>query len=633
VTLLNNNEDAGFSETIVATDYLVRFRNVPFGEYTLIIEQEGFIDYIIETLSVRRAEVSHDAELVLLPVKEYAVVTINLLVPDGYCPVGAVVTLTMNCEYLEYVFYEISDGDYVIFDEVPFGIYTLTVVHYGFEDYVYEMFTVENAEVNLEVKLELLPVDMLATVTIYLSVPDGYSPEGAIVSLTLICEYYEYVFNEIADGDYVIFEKVPFGDYTLNIVHEGFIDYVIESLPVRQAEVSHDAELELLPIVELATVTIFLKAPEGYSPVGAIVTLANKENPEYAFVLEALENSVTFTDIPFGTYSLSVTHDLFIDYINEEFEVRYYEVKHEVYLVLKTATVAINLIFPTENTPVPSITHIQISINDDRDYLFWASTRDNYVLFENVPFGSYSIVAVPQGFSTYFYVSLQVFTFEIIHEIYIQQERVEQPDDIWNLERYPFRVELWGDEIGVVLPSQTLGSRSPIVKINDSIIPFIGASFNKHYPWGYFISSRYQFTHDAGQRYQIRMYNHFDWQFGETIYITAVQYFEANFPNNIDENEFRITWEMLPDDTKDVVLTFMRIRKFQSNSSIAYWEQVKHMSNSARELIVPAGFIPSPADGRVTFQITKTNYVVYYLFIYINSRHVHAEFKEGNRQW
>ena len=124
------------------------------------------------------------------------------------------------------------------------------------------------------------------------------------------------------------------------------------------------------------------------SPIGATVTLINhNNNPRNVYTIVATENSVVFADIPFGTYTLKITHDGFESYLYEAFGVNSVTLSHEAILVPEVpepptdrAEVTIKLIVPEDYSAIGAVVTL-INHNNDPDNVYTITATENDVIF------------------------------------------------------------------------------------------------------------------------------------------------------------------------------------------------------------------------------------------------------------
>ena len=183
---------------------------------------------------------------------EVSTLTINLvsIEDDVDIEAGAIITLTDNNDSKNE--YEvIATESSVIFEDIPFGIYTLKVNHYDFEDYTYESFTIQSIEVSHTAILTKLDND-ISTVTINLVVVEGKVDivAGAIVTLTNNSDS-QHEYTVFTTESPVVFQNVPYGVYTLKVEpNELYEEYIFETLDIHSIRSHHNAMLFLFPEVK-----------------------------------------------------------------------------------------------------------------------------------------------------------------------------------------------------------------------------------------------------------------------------------------------------------------------------------------------------------------------------------------------
>jgi hypothetical protein len=148
----------------------------------------------------------------------------------------------------------------------------------------------------------------MATVTITISTSDGGSVNGATVRLRHNSNS-SHDFTRTASSNSVQITNVPYGTYILTVSHTGYSVFTNSNVSVQSATVHQSATLQVIP-VNRGTVNISLVPSGAVSLVGAVVNLTNDANNSISFTrtVEALI-LVQITEVPYGTYTLKVTHD------------------------------------------------------------------------------------------------------------------------------------------------------------------------------------------------------------------------------------------------------------------------------------------------------------------------------------
>jgi hypothetical protein len=103
-------------------------------------------------------------------------------------------------------------------------------------------------------------------------------------------------------------------------VENGLYRYIVVAVYTddNQAEPVFSNIIEKIP---LATVNVTINTVDGVVPTGAIVRLVNNQNPEYTYTQNAEDNLVVFPVVPYGTYTLSISHPNYVLHINNIFVV------------------------------------------------------------------------------------------------------------------------------------------------------------------------------------------------------------------------------------------------------------------------------------------------------------------------
>ena len=178
------------------------------------------------------------------------------------------------------------------------------------------------------------------------------------------------------------------------------------------------------PKLETANVTINLFGSEDESIIGAVIMLANHNNkPENVYIEIAEDSSVTFLDIPYGVYSLKITHDDFSEYIYDSLEIRAIEVKYEAFLLDRTAEFTVNL-----STSFGSSVGIsRVTLRNPKLERFSVTTKDNTATFPNIPYDFYEIVVERLGYEIYHFLPILVESKSISYDVILSPHPLSEP--------------------------------------------------------------------------------------------------------------------------------------------------------------------------------------------------------------
>jgi hypothetical protein len=271
------------------------------------------------------------------PTTTVATVNITLNTSDGGSVNGAIVGLTNNNGNTSQIYSKTATGNTVNFTEVPHGTYTLTVIHSGYAQFTITDFSIQSATVDRAVTLTPGSSSSVATVNITVNRSGGGPANGATVRL----EGASFTNNvSVAEGR-ASFTNVPFGTYTLtiglNLGSGGNESHSDANFSVLTETVNRTVTLTAGSSTTNATVNITLNTSNGGSVVGAEVRLRNNASMDISMVRNATTSIVTFTDVPmFGTYTLTVTHSGYAQFVDANFLVQTETVNRTVTLTAET---------------------------------------------------------------------------------------------------------------------------------------------------------------------------------------------------------------------------------------------------------------------------------------------------------
>ena len=437
----------------------------------------------------------------------------------------------------------------------------------------------------------------------------------------------ENVYSAVATENSVTFAKIPFGTYTLKVTTDEHEWYTYENFEVRSSTLSHEVTLSALPPlppIDLAEVTIVLIAPDDYSAVGAIVSLINQnDDPGYAFSAVATGNFVTFTDVPFGSYTLRVTHDEFECYSYEALEVKLYTLSRDVILVpvpqpQDYAEVTIVLIAPDGYSAIRAVISL-INQNDDPDYAFSAVATSNSVTFTDIPFGTYALQVTHYRFKEYIYESLAVYSTLINHHVMLTLDSID-PNC-----RDRFDMRIMVHNTNITIPPITINWSSGIPEnVSNVNLEIEGKTLSLFEAGGarpFYLAGGFPFA--PGQTYQFKInYEHNGAPVEEILRMTFPPHMIISWPERIDERQIDLTWRLRPDDYQRDTLTEFRILQTPLEHS-------EMLPVSLKEFRIPAGLIPFPDErsvilsfrvptsydvsGRVSIQANSTEHSAHYV--------------------
>jgi len=221
---------------------------------------------------------------------------------------GANVSLQHNITSQIYSIENITSSR-VTFVEIPEGTYTLTVSLEGYHTYTaYPLSILSSMEV-----LVTLITDNLAMVTFDISTSDGGAVTGAVVSLEHSTEDIVYGGTLSGNAHIISFSPVAFGVYTLTVSLAGYQTYVTD-LSIQSPI---DVSVVLIPISTTANVYIEIGSSDNGSIMGAVVSLVrNSTGASYTETVTEDINSVMFSGVVFGVYTLNVTHESYYPFEN-----------------------------------------------------------------------------------------------------------------------------------------------------------------------------------------------------------------------------------------------------------------------------------------------------------------------------
>jgi hypothetical protein len=143
-----------------------------------------------------------------------------------------------------------------------------------------------------------------ANVSITINTDNHCSIEGANIKLLNLGTLVEFNQAATAGSDIVLIQGVYYGIYTLTITHPSYASYTQSVFNVDTSVITHSTTL----IALVGSVTINLTASNGASVNGAVVKIVNNDNATITQTKTASTNLVSFTDVYFGAYTLTITH-------------------------------------------------------------------------------------------------------------------------------------------------------------------------------------------------------------------------------------------------------------------------------------------------------------------------------------
>jgi len=150
-----------------------------------------------------------------------------------------------------------------------------------------------------------------SNVRIILNTDIGDIPYDATVSIKNNDDSSIY-FSTKASSNTAVFSNVPFGSYTLTITHTWYEPYINNSLSVQSRIVSYSPTINAL----LSNVTVNITTNIGSPVHGASVTIQNNVIDSIDFSTTSSNNTANFTNVPYGTYTLTITHPMFEMFTN-----------------------------------------------------------------------------------------------------------------------------------------------------------------------------------------------------------------------------------------------------------------------------------------------------------------------------
>ena len=344
-------------------------------------------------------------------------------------------------------------GNSVNITGVVLGTYTLTITHPDYITFIDENFSVqEEGLINYTANFQ---PDYAASVVISFQTSNDAAITNATVRLIhsneALSRTYERV-NINGDGTLgntaeVHFNEILYGIYTLMISLEGFRTFTNTNFHVRAQTVEPDPiTVQSVIPSEIATVTIPFRTADDRTIFGAIVTITNN-NGNPALVYMQIVNSaqgasnaeVTFTDVEYGSYTMTIELDGYFIFTNNNLPVQRPLVEIGVISLQPSRQVGLDttvtVSFETYNER-PIVEAIVTLANNNGDMSLVYSRTVNgegsggysaEVFFINeVIYGRYTLTIELDGYQIYTRNSVEIFTQNVeIDEIVLLPNRAE----------------------------------------------------------------------------------------------------------------------------------------------------------------------------------------------------------------
>ncbi|WP_159033383.1 SpaA isopeptide-forming pilin-related protein [Ethanoligenens harbinense] len=308
----------GYSQQVTSDQNgLVKFTDVPYGEYTLT-ETGAPADYTIVApvaVSLHDSTTNGTGSLTMhdmVDALKTGTVQFTKKAADGSNLAGATFTLTGAGGYSQQV---TSDKNGLVkFTDVPYGEYTLTETGAPADYTIVAPVAVSLHDSTTGGTGSLTMHDMVdalktGTVQFTKKAADGSNLAGATFTLTGASGYSQQVTSD--QSGLVKFTDVPYGEYTLTETGAP-ADYTIVA-PV--AVSLHDSTTngtgsltmhDMVDALKTGTVQFTKKAADGSNLAGATFTLTGAGG--YSQQVTSDKNGlVKFTDVPYGEYTLTET--------------------------------------------------------------------------------------------------------------------------------------------------------------------------------------------------------------------------------------------------------------------------------------------------------------------------------------
>ena len=245
-----------------------------------------------------------------------------------------------------------------------------------------------------------------STVNVSITTSDGGSVNGAIVRLVNNNGNPAHQYQQIATGSSLRFINVVRGTYTLIITLNGYQTFANNEVVVQSSTINYSAALSILP-ANSANVNIQINTDNAGSISGAIVRLVNNSNPALQHTQTVSANSAHFSNITFGTYTLTVTHNWYRTFTNESLTINTPTVNEAVTLSGLTSNVTIQLNTSNSGSVIGTVVRL---VNNATAQQYQQIATSNTVNFTDIPYGIYTLHVTLSGYREYEDTALSVQT-------------------------------------------------------------------------------------------------------------------------------------------------------------------------------------------------------------------------------
>jgi hypothetical protein len=172
------------------------------------------------------------------------------------------------------------------------------------------------------------------------------------------------------------------------------------SFSVNQPSVSNN--VNLTTITEIATVTIILSTNDGGSVNNALVRLTNNDgNPAHIYQTNATSHTVVMPNVVFGTYTLFVSLNGYINHSNPNLSVNAHNISSSVPLTpIQTSAVTIT-VHTHDSLPVNNAVVRLVNNNQDPSLVYQEDSIGNTATFSSVVYGTYTLTITFPGYALF----------------------------------------------------------------------------------------------------------------------------------------------------------------------------------------------------------------------------------------
>jgi hypothetical protein len=468
------------------------------------------------------------------------------------------------------------------------------------------------------------PIPYVPSVTIRLYDTDGNPVYGATVILTSHTRAIQQTFQETSSKSYVQFSNVPHGIYSLRVMHDDFIDYISEFFEIADQTFYFNANLT--PLDGLANLTIYLKDFEIPEVFNNRYNLHNINNVFNWFRGEVISGGIRFSGIEPGFYTLPIP-GTFPHHFPYSSHILYRNIRVEkgsnTYIIDRPASIitienrtgeAINRIYTTPTDFVEFVCKHGSGIGS-RDFLAYnvsLGTGDNLsiIVFCMRP----THIRLRGSYEQYTIFSVDVIENVVVtfKETDLDGLTVKHPIELEDFTRFPIQIHhyycTWREH-GVLNLRWHSHNLSNAHEMNLTLL-INGLDVNlRHVGWftGLPIQEIWEAYLDivAGQTYKLTLtlFDHHTYEFEEVMIYSTVQKMIINAPESIDDGAIYLSWVFYPNNSLDPGFNTLSIHSLGGT-----WGHRIHLMPSQRDIMIPAGLIPSSCEGTTIFIFDKVSY-------------------------